>query len=305
MKLVMLNLIDICLIILVCCHISVMSNSEMLKILSAIEAVEKKVLKPISYLIQANLDPWSDVRSHESKRSIVGRTVQESKQLRKDSCKYYGLKPKFCMVLGITANVVSAHIWPKSKSQSLELFNLSPNDVDSPRNILRLAKPIEISFDEGKLSFRLHSRSNASSICVSSTTSAASTTFASDVSDAASTTFAASPYVSVAASASSTMEVVLLCNDEVWLNTKVQDELDITFRNLEGRPLLLGSNHTKPFSRLLARHLSANAKEAQKKGWLAPQNLSDLEIWSQEMARNSISVGSMSVFDSIAEHVHL
>ena len=91
-------------------------------------------------VVDMAISPWSDLSSNSSHRS--------SECLKDDVLNYYDLRPNQCMVLGILSQgkVRTAHIWPRSKGNTMALFNLH-NKVNSARNCLRLAESIEQEFD--------------------------------------------------------------------------------------------------------------------------------------------------------------
>ncbi len=53
------------------------------------------------------------------------------------------------MVCGRCQDVVNAHIWPKHThgEHLLSMFGLDREDLNDPRNYLRLAKSLELTFD--------------------------------------------------------------------------------------------------------------------------------------------------------------
>ena len=53
------------------------------------------------------------------------------------------------MICGRCDDVVNAHIWPKhTRSENLlSMFGLSADNLDDPRNYLRLSKSLDVAFD--------------------------------------------------------------------------------------------------------------------------------------------------------------
>jgi HNH endonuclease len=83
------------------------------------------------------------------------RTSRESETAKEKSIRYYGLYGKnHCQILGNgTKNVVNAHIWPHNNRENLVLVSLEEQDIDNPKNILRLHSAIEWHFDRFFLTF--------------------------------------------------------------------------------------------------------------------------------------------------------
>ena len=121
-----------------------------------LEKVVEKVVGPLKKsldLIMADiLDPWEKI--HSETDSVVG--ANEERNLEPVS-KFYCMPLKHrCMVLGACthAQIISAHIWPKhTYGKGLDAFELSPLDVNNPRNFLRLHNSIEKAFDRKRLTF--------------------------------------------------------------------------------------------------------------------------------------------------------
>eukprot|EP00808_Paulinella_micropora_P015357 g27331.t1 len=102
---------------------------------------------------QSAMDPWGKTSTH--------RTESESKSLRNLVMDYYALRRrKRCQILmnlspGPHRHVVNLHIWPEHAAASLSFHGLKPEDVNSPRNILRVNRAIERKFDSKDLTFEL------------------------------------------------------------------------------------------------------------------------------------------------------
>ena len=98
-----------------------------------------ELMQPIIHQVT---DPWNvTARScASSTRSLQLQTVIE----------FYGLKSDECMICGQCAKVANAHIWPKhTKGDNVRsMFGLATDDMNHPRNYLRLAKPLKIAFDD-------------------------------------------------------------------------------------------------------------------------------------------------------------
>eukprot|EP01040_Poterioochromonas_malhamensis_P015451 gene15451-17292_t len=112
----------------------------------------KPLSKGIGYLLQELLDPWEKIHS-EAKSQVEDNERENLKPVT----DYYGCPiKKYCMVLGAVSHcqIKCSHIWPKwTKGAGLEVLELSQNEVNSPRNFLRLHETIEKAFDKKKLYF--------------------------------------------------------------------------------------------------------------------------------------------------------
>jgi hypothetical protein len=105
--------------------------------------------KSIRYVLSDFLDPWEKVQTDSS--SVNDESAPQRATLQ----QYYGVEGYCdCMLLGTLpdqhccANIQRAHIWPKhTYGKGLEILDLSPNDLNSPRNYLLLQAEIEYYFD--------------------------------------------------------------------------------------------------------------------------------------------------------------
>jgi hypothetical protein len=135
-------------------------------ILTGIEAIIDRKIAPInSSLAQTNkalkcvmsimLDPWEGIKS-EITEAVQNATMANLPVIS----TYYGIpQHHYCMVLGpgtTHCNIICAHIWPRhTYGRGLETFDLNPNDINEPRNFLRLHRTIENAFDHKRLYFDL------------------------------------------------------------------------------------------------------------------------------------------------------
>ena len=207
------------------------------------------MIRPLQYLTMRLMDGWEDIHSSKPASEDV-RPAEESKELKQTSTIYYGITNKFCQVLGPqTPHVVSAHIWPKFKHHELPLFHLLSSDINNPRNLLRLHRDIEHAFDQKRLTF-----------------------------------------VPVSSSNFSKFQVKLMSTDEKWLDTEIKDTA-LSFRQLENKPLLMGENcapNHLPFRRILSFHVQMSFRAAERNGWIPSRDLTEMQIWANEMARYSL-----------------
>jgi hypothetical protein len=84
-------------------------------------------------------------------------SAQDSPEVKTASMAFYGLPDeRFCQILGQQPEqikIVNAHVWPRSGTATLPLFDLKTKDIHNPRNVLRLHKDIERAFDGRELVF--------------------------------------------------------------------------------------------------------------------------------------------------------
>jgi hypothetical protein len=102
-------------------------------------------------VLELATDPWENIHS-TSTQAIEAATSHHQRPV----CTFYNISKKVCMVLGeITdPNIICSHIWPAcTYGRGLESFNLQQEDINNPRNFLRLHKDIERAFDHKRLYF--------------------------------------------------------------------------------------------------------------------------------------------------------
>jgi hypothetical protein len=102
-------------------------------------------------VLETVTDPWENIRSTstEALKAITGSHLE-------NLLHFYPICKKTCMVLGVIqkADIICSHIWPAhTGGRGLESFNLRQEDVNNPRNFLRLHKDIERAFDHKRLYF--------------------------------------------------------------------------------------------------------------------------------------------------------
>ena len=92
-------------------------------------------------LVDALISPWLELSSSTSSQEF-------SRTLKEEVIRYYCLEPDEYMVVGVVkqGKVRTAHIWPRFKASTMSFFNLN-NQINNPRNCLRLMKSIEKEFD--------------------------------------------------------------------------------------------------------------------------------------------------------------
>jgi len=104
----------------------------------------------LRYTLISQANPYAAISdSHYS--------AQDSAVVRQLSMDFYGLpNDRFCQILGQQPQqikIVNAHVWPRSGTETLPLFDLKTEDIHNPRNVLRLHQCIERAFDRRELVF--------------------------------------------------------------------------------------------------------------------------------------------------------
>jgi hypothetical protein len=112
----------------------------------------KPMNRALNCMLESALDPWENIRSIGTEVMIAASTPHIN-----DVCTFYGVAKKhYCMVLGSVthSDIICSHIWPShTYGNGLSSFDLHAEDVNSPRNFLRLHKDIERAFDHKRLYF--------------------------------------------------------------------------------------------------------------------------------------------------------
>lgn len=192
----------------------------------------KPLSKGVGYLLQELLDPWEKI--HSETKSQVEDNERENLAPVTD---YYGCPiKKYCMVLGTVSHcqIKCAHIWPKwTKGAGLEVLELSQNEVNNPRNFLRLHETIEKAFDKKKVYFERVPTADQNLI---------------------------------------QLKVVIL-DPSLLRETIIKGNNDtITFSDINGKLFDFVYTHEspkrKPFMRLLAQHAKRAISVAVKVGWI-------------------------------------
>jgi hypothetical protein len=116
--------------------------------------MEPSELSDLTTLLRYNLisqtNPYAVISDSHS-------SAQDSAEVKIASMAFYGLPDEtFCQVLGQQPEqikIVNAHVWPRSGTATLPLFDLKTEDIHNPRNVLRLHHGIERAFDKRELVF--------------------------------------------------------------------------------------------------------------------------------------------------------
>jgi hypothetical protein len=115
------------------------------------EERESAMQSMLQLLMASRVNPYAAISaSHFSK--------DDSLAARTDSVAYYGLQDEnVCQVLGVVnssnVSVINAHIWPRHAAADMVIFDLQPDQIHSPQNVLRLQREIERAFDSRRLTF--------------------------------------------------------------------------------------------------------------------------------------------------------
>ena len=103
-------------------------------------------------MLQLALDPWENIHSE------VSEVAKANETLNLDPVSdYYNIpKQHYCLILGKVTHchIKCAHLWPRATlGKGLDALELDYNEVNSPRNFLRLHEEIEKAFDRKRLYF--------------------------------------------------------------------------------------------------------------------------------------------------------
>jgi len=199
-----------------------------------IKRIVKEALEPIHValkkVIALSLDPWENIHSEQTEK-----VEAESKLMLEPVSEYYGISPRhFCMVLGEATHchIICSHIWPKfTRGKGMDLVDLKAEDVNSPRNFLRLHKDIEKAFDRKKLYFDLDMDTNEDSELIGL--------------------------------------IVVIVDPSLMVDTLKVGGKELPFASIHEQPLAHKfSPAAKPFMRLLALHATKTIENAECLGWL-------------------------------------
>jgi hypothetical protein len=129
-------------------------SAELAGVKDSVSAEFVPIRKALILTLQSLLDPWEKIAKSSTSGSSKSSLVEYD---RKDICEYYGIpESHYCMVIGLCyhCDVSCAHIWPKhTYGDGIEQFELKREEINSPRNFLRLHKAIEKAFDSKHLIF--------------------------------------------------------------------------------------------------------------------------------------------------------
>lgn len=216
--------------------------------------------KGVGYLLQELLDPWEKIHL-ETKSQVEENEIVSLNPVT----GYYACPAKgYCMVLGTVSHchIICAHIWPKwTKGAGLEVLELSQNDVNNPRNFLRLHATIEKAFDKKKLYFERVPTDDANLI---------------------------------------QLKVVIL-DPSLLQETIIKGENDtITFNDINGKlfdyVFTYENPKRKPFMRLLAQHAKRAVSVAVTVGWIeedseiAEHHCRVIELACQSLQPTSVAI---------------
>lgn len=125
-----------------------------------VDRVVKKEVEPlrrgVAIALYTALDPWDHIVSVDT----TVATTQGLPLIDRISAYYDIAKSKYCMFFGQATHcdILCAHLWPShTVGEGLQVMGLSKDDVDQPRNFLRLHKVLEKAFDRKRIIFEYHS----------------------------------------------------------------------------------------------------------------------------------------------------
>jgi hypothetical protein len=234
-------------------------------IAEALKPVINEALKPmkasLNIILSEMLCPWENIRSASS--SAADTAAPSARDLQ----NFYCIDQQTCMVLGklpainSVANVQRAHIWPKHTfGKGLEILQLDPDSMNSPRNYLLLQKEIEQHFDRMQIMFL--------------------------------------PCSSLLPETLSLRVVVLdvsLLSEDLVLQTNSKTHSHsipwISLNNMRFDHQFTGDK--KPFLRLIAQHAFCALRKAEKAGFVTGETFPVLGNETIELARNSLEDGQI------------
>jgi hypothetical protein len=227
--------------------------------ISAFRKVVREEIAPmkeaLNIVMAEVLDPWDKIQTDSS--SVFDQNAPS----KPDIHAHYDLQKGDCMLLGTLpdrhycANILAAHIWPKhTYGKGLETFDLSQNDMSSPRNYLLLQAEIEHLFDRKQfILLPVHVQEGE---------------------------FA--------------LRVVVLYPDLLGKTITIHSrsklrEFEFPFSDLHGRQSdHVFSTNKKPFLRLIAQHAFCAMKKAIRLGAVTEDYCSNLRNETIELARQSL-----------------
>ena len=219
----------------------------------------KPMNRALNCVLESALDPWENIRSIGTEAIIAASTHHID-----DVCAFYGVaKKRYCMVLGnVThSDIICSHIWPSHTNGNwLSSFDLSADDVNSPRNFLRLHKDIERAFDHKRLYFEYDGGGSPDPIV---------------------------------------LRTVLLDPEVFSENINVNDGT-MPFRDVHEKELhyqFVGD--TKPFLRLLSLHADRALSKARSMNWIADEgDMVSKRARNVDLARLSLEPDNREVLDA-------
>ena len=222
---------------------------------ASVEELQREVYASraaLSFVVEDALDPWETIHSE------VSENVRQSESMNlKPVSEFYEIPSShYCMVLGrcTHSNIICAHIWPKrTHGKSLPALGLSQNDVNHPRNYLRLHEAIEKAFDRKRLTFLPVPPEDGTNTDIS-------------------------------------FELVIL-DPALRGEGFAANNTTISFADLDGQKIYHKfSIDKKPFCRLLAIHASKAFLRAKEMAWIADDGgLVEKRSRAYELARLSLS----------------
>jgi HNH endonuclease len=240
------------------------------KLQHAREERESAMQTMLQLFLVSRVNPYAAAIRSASHDSCKDDDDDSQLATRNDSVRYYGLPDEnFCQVSGATVNnssrndnnnnvscVINAHIWPRHAAADLFIFDLKPDHIHSPQNVLRLQREIKRAFDNRRLTFV--------------------TTYHDDKND--------NDNNFVVNDNDNNFVVKVL--DPSAIHEPLNDGTNKTLRDIDGKFLQL-PNGNLPFTRLLANHSVFAHKKAREMGWIG-QDLSEVEIRAEALMFHSL-----------------
>ena len=230
----------------------------------------------LGYIVDDILDPWCGIRTNDgSDASGCGKTSERTDSI----LGFYGIDKDVCMVLGKCdedesrearqkGRVMNAHLWPHhTKGRGLNILQLNTEDVNDPRNFLRLHKSLEHAFDRHEIIFMIVPNYGASNLQAAS--------------DSGSTEFRLKVKVLDPLLLKPTAKrVVVSDSPEKSLSWTEIDNLESVW--------VFGGRSPKPFTRILAQHVQSSITRAEQYGWIEQEVVTEYRDRALQLLRLSL-----------------
>ena len=170
--------------------------------------------------------------------------------------------------LGQKGRVMNAHLWPHhTKGRGLNILQLNTEDVNDPRNFLRLHKSLEHAFDRHEIIFMIVPNDGASNLQAAS--------------DSGSTEFRLQVKVLDPTLLTPTAKrVVVSDSPEKSLSWTDIDNLESVW--------VFGGCSAKPFTCILAQHVQSSMTRAEQYGWIEQEVVTEYRDRALQLLRISL-----------------
>jgi hypothetical protein len=219
------------------------------EIMTSMKEELKPIKKAMGHILDLTLDPWEQIHSETTERIISATSPHLIPVL-----KFYNIKKShYCMVLGNVTHcdIICAHIWPSyTLGRGLDTINLTREDVNNPRNFLRLHRSIEKAFDKKRLYFVRDDADDGEVIQL----------------------------------------VVVIVDPDLLNDTYEKNNTVCSFSELQGFKFAHRfTPSAKPYLRLLAIHATKTIEKAQGFGWISAGDIPAQRERALRLARLSLN----------------